>query len=198
MNNILNGLFEPCRSKKGYMILLIFASIVAIVLAVFASINFSSGFLTIDLSNISYIKFLKGDSGMASMIFSSLFSLMIFFLIIWLCHSKPFLMPLSIIFYLYLVYSQTVILVSLVMIYGFFNCIILAFILLIYILFTWFLFILAMLHMSFNMREHDYFRCCFDISRSKLLHILILIILSTIIFSLTITILKNFVILLVY
>lgn len=198
MRYFIDCVFSPLKQKKGYVILLILTSIVAIILAIFASINFSSGFLTIDLSNISYIKFLKGDCGMASMIFSTLFSLMIFFIIIWICHCKPYLTPLSIIFYLYLVYSQTIILVSLIMIYGFFNCIILAMILFIYFLATWFLFVLSITHMSCNMREQDYFRCCFDINRSKFLVTLILIIITTLIFSFTITILKNFIILLVY
>ncbi len=198
MKNLLDDIFGCIRIKKGYFIILILATIVAIVLGVFASINFSSGFLTIDLSNIAYIKFLKGDTGMMSMIFSSLISLMIFFIIIWLCHSKSFLVPISIMFYLYLVYSQTVILVSLVMIYGFFNCVILAMLLLVYILITWLLFVLAMLHMSCNIGEDNFFRSCCDIQKCKFSYIVILIILTTLIFSFVITILKNFVILLVY
>ena len=198
MKQIMYDLCSCIKIKKGYFVLLILATIVAVVLGVFAGLNFSGGFLSIDLSNIAYIKFLKGDTSMVSMIFSILLSLMIFYLIIWICHCKSYLIPLSIVFYLYLVYSQTVILVSLVMIYGFFNCILLAMILMIYILLTWLLFMLAMLHMSINMHEPNYFKSCCNIQSSKFLFCLILIILATVLFSFTITILKNFIILLVY
>lgn len=198
MKIFFDDFFSCIRLKKGYFIVIILASIIAITLAIFASINFSSGFLTIDLSNISYIKFLKGDTGMMSMIFSNICSLLIFFALIWICHAKPFLIPLGVIFYLYLVYSQAVILISLIMIYGFFNCIILAMLLLIYFVLIWFLFILSMLQMLCCDRSPYFFRSCCNVYRCKMLITLSLILLFTILFSFVITILKNFIILLVY
>ncbi len=198
MREIINSLFEPIGRKKGYFIFLILLTILAVILGVFASINFSKGFLTIDLGNISYIKFLKGDMGMVSMIFSTLLSLLIFYFIVWACHAKPISAILSVIFYLYLVYSQTVILISLIMIYGFFNCIILAMLLLIYILTCWFIFLLSICHLSCICNAPDYFKCSFDTKQCQFLICLILLVVVTLIFSFTITILKNFIILLVY
>lgn len=198
MRDLITNLLSPIKAKKIYFIFLILLTIVAVILGVFASLSFTSGFLTIDLGNIAYIKFLKGDTGMVSMIFSTLLSLLLFYCIVWVCHAKSICAPLSIIFYLYLVYSQTIVLVSLVMIYGFFNCIILAMLLLLYILACWFVFILSICHLSCICNEPDYFKCSLNLKQTKFLICLLLLIISTLIFAFIITILKNFIILLVY
>lgn len=191
------SLFEGIRVKKGYFILLCVASLAAIILGVFAGVNFSGGALTINLNNISYIQFLKEECSFVSLIFKMLLGVGIFFLIILLCSSKSFLLPLGILFYLYFVYSQTVIFISLIMIYGFFNCVVLALLLLVYIVLIILVFILAMLEMFGLTNDSCYFKCCFT-NQSKILIFLIMLVLLTIIFAIVIALLKSFVILLVF
>ncbi len=194
----LNSIFDTIKLKRGYFTFLIILTILSISLGVFAGINISGGILVVDLTNIAYIQFLTGDCGFAPMIFKLLFSLFVFFFLIHLCNIKPFLLPLSIIFFMYLVYSQTVVFISIIMLYGFFNCIILSLLLLIYILLTFFIFILHCLELSNFCNCNNYFRQTFSFHQSKVLTFSILLIILTIIFCTILAILKSFVILLVY
>ncbi|MBE5741223.1 MAG: hypothetical protein E7351_01670 [Clostridiales bacterium] len=198
MSQIFSSLFDCIKRKKGFFIILVLGAIVAIILGVFAGMNFSSGVFTIDLGNIAYIKFLKGDTGFVSMIFSLILSLGIFFLIIVVCGCKLFLIPLGVVFYLYLVYSQTVIFISVIMIYGFFNCIILAVLLLVYILFLIFLYTLVLTECVCIMRGGSYFKTCINLRECKVLIYFLLVIIATLVFTIIITILKSYVILLIY
>lgn len=197
MRNIFGGLFDCVKSKKGYCWFLIFLSVVAIVLGVIAAINFGS-VLTIDLSHISYIKFLSGNCGFASMLFGLLLSLMVFFCVILLCHWKKFLLPFAVVFYLYLVYSQAVVFMSIILIYGIFNCIILAVLLLAYSIIVWAIFLFLMCEFLCLNKTYSYFKTCFSLKESKVLLYLIFICLLVVLFSLILTILKNYVILLIF
>ena len=191
-------MFDCVKRRKGYFLLLLLLSIVAIVLGVIAAVNFGGGVFSVDLSNISYIKFLKGDSGLMSLIFGMVLSLGVFFAVILICNWKPFLLPLGIIFYLYLVYSQAVILMSIILIYGILNCIILIVLLLVYSLLVWLIFLLIMSELINVTNDSQYFRTCFSFNNSKALLHLILLISLTAIFSLILLILKNYVILLIF
>lgn len=194
----LNSIFDTIKLKKGYFTFLIILTILAISLGVFAGINISGGILVVDLTNIAYIQFLTGDTGFAPMIFKLLFSLFVFFFLIHLCNIKPFLVPLSIIFFMYLVYSQTVVFISVILLYGFFNCIILALLLLIYIMLIIFIFILLCLELNKFCNCNGYFRQTFNFHQSNVLTLSIFLIILTLIFCIILAILKSFVILLVY
>ena len=198
MRTLFFSIGELFRIKKGYFFFLILITIGAIILGIFAGINFSGGVLVIDLSNIAYIEFLKGDSSFISMIFKLLLSLLIFFLIIHLCNIKPALIPLSILFFMYLVYSQTVVFISVIMIYGFFNCIIFSLLHLIYTLLLCFLFILLCMELSCHCNCGNYFSITFNTNTSLTIFILCGIVILTLIFCIILTFLKSFVILLVY
>ena len=198
MNNLFSKIFESVKIKKGYFILLIFLTIISIVLGVIAAMNFGSGIFTIDLSNISYIKFLKGDTGFMSLIFSMILSLSIFFFAVLICNWKTFLLPLGIVFYLYLVYSQTVIITSVILIYGILNCIILVLLLLVYSVLVWCLFLVLMTELGCVVNENGYFKTCFSVKRSKVLWFLILLSLLTFAFVVVLVVLKNFVVLLIF
>lgn len=198
MRNLFFNISELFRLKRGYFFFLIILTLGAIVLGIFAGINFSGGILVIDLSNIAYIEFLKGDSSFVSMIFKLLLSLLIFFLIIHICNIKPALIPLSVLFFMYLVYSQTVVFISVIMIYGFFNCIIFSLLHLVYTLTLFFLFILLCMELSNHCNCTNYFSTTFNINKSSTIFIICGIVILTLIFCLILTILKSFVILLVY
>lgn len=198
MVNIFNKIQNCLRQKRGFLIFLILLTIVLIVLGVIASINFSGGVLVVDLSNISYIQFLKEECSFVSLIFKLLLSLLIFMLVIALSGIKPFLLPLGLVFYGYLVYSQTVIFVSMILIYGFFNCVIFALLLLLYVLAICFVFVLFVLEISCHCNTNNYFKTIFNWNNSNVLLYLIFIVLLTLIFCILLTILKSFVLLLIY
>lgn len=195
MRNLFLNLFETIKRRKGYFLFLLLLSVLAVVLGIIGAINLSE--TSIDLSNISYIRFLKGGS-YGSMIFSLLLSLTIFFLAILICHIKPFLLPLGFVFYLYLIYSQTFILLSIILIYGIFNCMILFIILLIYFLLLWFIFLMLMCELVGMLKVQNYLKTCFSVKESKVLIWLIGLVVLSIIFSLILLILEKFVILLIF
>ena len=196
MNNVFNGIFDCIKRKKWFFILLIIFSVAAVVLGIISAINLG-GVLTIDLSRVAYIKFLRGG-GFASLLFGLLLGLAIFFIIIFVCNLKPFLVPIGIVFYLYLIYSQTVIFISMILIYGIFNCIILAVFLLIYNVIVWALFLLIMCELVCLVGAIGYFKKCFSLRESKTLLFLICLILVSLIFTIVLAVLKNYVILLVF
>ena len=196
MKHFFGDLFNCVKLKKGYFIILVLLSIIMIVLGIVAIINLDSD-LSIDLSNISYIKFLKGG-GFGSMMFGLFLAISIFAIALILCHWKTFLMPIGVIFYLYLVYSQTFVFVSIILIYGIFNCIILLILLLLYQFFLWSIFLLLCCELSCHTKSHYYFKSCFSFKRSKVLFFLLSLLILTLIFTIILTILKKFVILLVF
>ena len=198
MMKVFNGFFDCIKKRKVYFILSIVFGLVVVVLGVIAALNFGGDSITINLSNIAYIKFLKTESSFVGMFFNLILSLFIFFVVIFLCHSRKFLIPLGFLFYLYLIYSQTVVFVSVILIYGILNCIIFCVLLLSYTISVWFIFILILAELSCFTNTHSYFRDCCSFNRAKVLTYFIIIVLLTLIFSLTLLILKNYIILLIF
>ena len=123
------NLFQCLKQKKLYFILLCLITCAALIIGVYAGFNFTNQVFSVDLSNISYIQFLQDECGLFSLIFRLSFSLIIFYSLILICSSKKFLLPIAIIFYMYLVYTQVVVLISLIVIYGFLNSMVLFFVL---------------------------------------------------------------------
>ncbi len=195
--NIFYGLFDCVKRKKGYFCCLLLLSLLAVVLGVIAAVNFGGGVFAVDLSNIAYIKFLKGG-GFVTMIFGLILSLTVFFLVILICNCKPFLMPLGVLFYLYLVYSQAVILMSIILIYGILNCIILVILLLVYTLIIWAMFLCVLCELSCFCGQTGYFRNCFSFKNSKVMLYVCGLYLLTFIFAMILLILKSYVILLIF
>lgn len=196
--DIFSYIINLIRDKKGYFIFLLFISVVAIVLGVFAGINVSGGILVVDLSNIAYIQFLTNNCSFVPMIFKLMLSMLIFAMLIHICHIKTFLLPLALTFYMYLVYSQTVVFVSIILLYGFFNCIVLSLLLFIYIIVNIFIFTLICLELNKFCNQNNYFNLTFNIKNSYILIYLIAILIITIIFCSILAIFKSFIILLVY
>lgn len=197
MKYFFNSLIETIKIKKGYFIFLCIVTILAIAFGVYAGISFSDGAFVVNLNNISYISYLKEECGFLSLIFKMILGLILFFAIILFCGSKTFLLPLKIIFYIYFVYSQTVLLVSLIILYGFLNCLILSILLLFYYLIIIAIFMLAMLEMACYVNDINYFKCCFA-NDGKIWVFLIALLLTTILFAILLTLLKSFVIILVF
>lgn len=198
MGIILTKIRMLLAQKKGLFLFLILFSILLIVIGVVAAINLSGSDLVVDFSHISYIKFLKNESGFVSFVFKLLISLLIFLLIICLCGVKAYLMPVGILFYGYLVYSQVVIFVSMIMYYGIFNCLIFACLLLVYIVSISIVFALIIVEISCCCNSNNYCRTLFSWQNSCFVLFMICLLLATFIFCLILTILKSFVLLLMY
>lgn len=196
--NIFNSIAETIKTKRGYFCFLITLTICSIILGILAGVNISGGILVVDLSNIAYIQFLTGNCGFMPMIFKLGFSVFIFFALIHLCHIKQFLTPLAILFFVYFVYSQTVVLVTIILLYGFWNCVILSLLLLIYIVINFAIFILLCLELNKHCNCPNYFASTLNLNNSTILFYLIGLMLICIVFCIILAILKNFVILLVY
>lgn len=197
MNNLFSNLFSPFKQNKGFAIFLIIATIVVIALGIFSAIQFDDSVLIIDLENVTYIRYLKGDSGFGGFLFGTLISVLIFYIIILSCCSKKYLLPFAVVFYLYLVYSQFVIFTCVILIYGFFNTFIFLLLLLIYFLTLYFLFILLFLTLTNLCGQINFFRLCFN-RNSNVLILTILFIILVILFSIILMFLKSYIILLIY
>ena len=197
MVNIFNSIIYSIKAKKVLFTFLIILSVIVGVLAVVSAVNLSGSLLPLDLSNIAFIKYLRGDTGFAFLLTGTLVNLLLFYIIIFLFCSKKILFPLAIIFYLYFVYSQVMIFVSIFLIYGFFNTLILLLFLLVYYLAVFLLLTLIVIDLS-NICGAGYFKCCINKNESNLIFLTIALILISLIFCVIITILKTFVILLIY
>lgn len=198
MKNFFGGMIERIKEKKGYFLLLIIALIGAIVLAVFASLSISSGSQNLDLGNIAYIRFLRGQSSLVSLMFSLAFNLVLFYFLILMFSSRRFLFPFAVLFFMYFAYCQVLVLIHIIMVFGFFNCILLAIILLLYDLILILLFMIAMLEMANHTQNGNYFKTCFSTNFSKVLFYFYMILIFACIFAIILSILKSFVILLVF
>ena len=132
MGNFVVKIKSSLRQYKILLILLALVTVLAIVLGVIFALNTPSDVYEVNLSEIAYIKFLSGKSGLMSMMFKMWLSLLIFLILIIVCGIKRFLFPLGVVFYLYLVYSQVFVIMNVVFLYGFFSCLILLMLLIIY------------------------------------------------------------------
>lgn len=197
MSNIFGNLCATLKKRKGWVCILILLTVVAICLGIVAALNFGEVF-TIDLGNISYIKFLKGESGFFSLFLNLTLSLALFAFLIILFGCKSFLYPLSVVFYLYLVYSQAVIIVSIISFYGFFNCVVLVLFLLLFQLVAICLFLLLLVEILNSCNKCNYFGSCFNFASCNVSWLLITILILIMVFCIIITILKSFVLLLVF
>jgi len=198
MNNFFNLISLRVKQNKGFFILILLLTTISIILAVVAGINFSEGLFSIDLSNICYIEYLKGDCGWGALFFKLIFSLIIFILLIALFACKPYLLPISVVFYLYLIYSQILVVVSLIITYGILNCVILILLLIIYNIILTSIFLLMLLDLNMHCKNKNYFNSCFNINLSIFPICLLFILILCFIFSIILLILKSFVLILIF
>ena len=197
MQNIVNSILSNVRNRRGLFILLIILTAFVAILAIISAINLNGSLLPLDLSNIAFIKFLRGEASFVFLITGTILNLLIYYALIVLFCSNKFLFPLAILFYLYFVYTQIIIFVSILLIYGLLNALLLLMFLLIYYLAVFAILLLLILDLS-NICGCCYFQNCFNIHNCNLLILSAALLLISIIFCIILTILKNFVILLVF
>lgn len=197
MGNFFSNLFENVRLKKGYFIALILLSVAVIILAVVSAVQLNGSILPIDLSNIAFIRFLRGECGFLFLLTGCILNLIVFYLAIVLCCCKNFLRPLSIVFYLYFVYCQALIFTSIILIYGLLNAFLLLVLLLIYLLAVFALLMMIILCL-FNLSCDGYFAACFNPHECQLVPLSLAILVLTIAFCIIEFVLKSFVLLLIF
>ena len=177
MGRFFSNLGECVRIKKGLFCCLICFSILAAILAVVSAIKLNGSVLPIDLSSI--------------------LNLLLFYFAILLCCCKKFLCPLAYLFYFYYVYSQVMIFTSIILIYGMLNALILLLLLLLFMLAVFTLLILTILNLV-ELPSNCYFSACFNPRESCAIWLFLALILLTVFFCVIESILKSFVILLVF
>ena len=190
---VFSNIFSSCRKHRVLTTVLIVGVIAAIILGVVGGIQLNNSMFPQDFSNVSYVKFLKGSTGFAGFFFSSIFTIMVFCLIIYLCCCKSFLSPLGILFFLYFVYTQTITIISVSTEFGFFNTLILVIYLIVSSLVYFILFLLFVVCCC-DCCGHMYFSTALK-TVLPLLLCFVVVILINVLFLMT---LKNFVIILVY
>jgi len=198
MNKILGSIKETIKQKKSLFIILVLLTIAISVLAVYSAISFNSLAITLDIGNVAFIKFLRGDSGIVGFLFGALLTCLVFYAIILFCCCKKSFFLVAIVFYLYFVYSQMVIFTSIMIIYGFFNVIILILILIAFLVCEFLLFILLILELQKICGSVCYFKDCFNKNLCNVLAISILLVAINMFFCILLILLKSFVILLVF
>ena len=198
MSAILSGIGDKIRRYKGLFIFLILATIIVSIIAIYSAINFETIAITIDIGNVTFVKFLKGETSFLPLIFGSLIILLVFVGICCVCCAKKFLVPFSFLVYLYFVYSQMVVLTSLIVIYGFLNTLILIFFLSCFLLIEFFLFILVLLELISNCGSPCFFKDCFNVNHSSLRWLFLCWSVLVALFCLILALLKSFVLLLVF
>lgn len=191
---VFGSAFLACKRHKVLLIFMLFMIVVCIILGVFAGIKINHSLFPQDFSNVLYVKFLKGSTGFSGFLFSQIFTLSFFILIILICSVTFYLMPISILFFLYFVYSQTVTIISISMEFGFFNTLILLVLLILVSFCYFFLFCLIFLTCIDNCGVPKYFSVCFKEIFPLILACFVIVLSITII----LTILKKFVFILVY
>lgn len=198
MGSFFDRIGYSIKAKKWLLILVVGLSLVMIGLAVYSAVQFGANEIVINLNNIAIIKFLKGESGLFACIFLSIISVLIFYFLILIFYYKVWLIPIGLGVYLYYVYSQAVVVVSVIMIYGFLNCLLVVVMLTIYCLVIMAIMVLSIIDFSCIDRCGNYFVSCFNLRDSNTLLYIILIVVFISLFVLVLSIMKSFMILLIY
>ena len=188
---------ETIRRKKALFIILLLLTILMLVLGVFSAINFNGGIIPINLNNIPYINFLKEEISFVTLIFGLVLGTAIFYAVIVSTCFNPILSLLGIVFYLYFAYAQSVLFVSIILLYGFFNVLVLLILLLVLMLLEIILLLLILTNVSYYSGK-EYFKQIFSCHNKILLVLSLTLLVLILLFCLILALLKNFVILLVF
>ena len=188
------SLFEPIKRHRRFVSFMLIMVGVCIFCAVMAGIKFSNSSLLISFSNVIIVKYLRGSSGFGGMLFTNIFTIAVFAVIIISSCCKPYTISLGIFFYCYYVYAQMLTLIAFILEYGIINTIVIAFCMLLSMLATLFLLLLLFLVCMDCQGDRYYFKYALSNCIPILIAILILLLIQNIIFF----VLRNYIIVLVY
>lgn len=185
---------EPIKKHRSFVSFIIVIIGACVFCAVMAGIKFSNSSLLISFSNVVIVKFLRGSSGFGGMLFSNLFTIAVFSLIIICSCCKKYTISIGIFFYAYYAYAQMLTLIAFMLEYGIINTIVIAFCMLIFMGIMLFLLLELFLICLDLQNEHFYFKYAFSRCLPILIFIVALLLCESIIFF----VLRNYVIVLVY
>lgn len=188
------SLFEPLKKHRSFVNLIAILTAVCIFCAVMAGIKFNNSSLLISFSNVTIVKFLRGSSGFGGMLFSNIFAVSIFSLIIISSSCKKYTISIGVFFYSYYVYAQSLTLIAFVLEYGIINTLVIAFCMLIIMFVMFFLMLELFLNCLECQNDNFYFKRAFVECLPILTMIILLLLAESIIFF----VLRNYIIVLVY
>lgn len=193
-NKFSYSLIEPIKKHRLFVSVMLILIGVCVFCAVMAGIKFSNSSLLISFSNVVIVKFLRGSTGFGGMLFTNIFTIAVFVVIIISSCCKKYTISIGVFFYSYYVYAQTLTLIAFILEYGIINTLIIAFCMILCMICTlFFLLELFVICLEFQ-NQPFYFKYAFYQCFPILIFITILLILQSVIFF----VLRNYIIVLVY
>lgn len=188
------SLIEPIKKHRTFVSFIIVLIGVCIFLAVLAGIKFSKSSLLISFSNVVIVKFLRGSTGFGGMLFTNIFTIAVFSIIIITSSCKKYTISIGIFFYAYYVYAQCLTLIAFMLEYGIFNTIVIAFCMLLCMAVTLFLLLELFLICLDLQNGHSYLKYAFSNCFPIFVFLAIILVSQSVVFF----VLKNYIIILVY
>ena len=185
---------EPIKRHRSFVSLMLVLIGACIFCAVMAGIKYSNNSLLLSFSNVIIVKFLRGNTGFGGMLFSNIFTLLVFVLIIVTSCIKKYSISIGIFFYCYYVYAQTLTLIAFILEYGVLNTLVVSFCMLLSTLTLIFLLLELFLICLDCVGEINYFKTSCSSCVPIFISITIVLIVQNILFF----VLRNYVLLLVY
>lgn len=195
--NIL-GFSDIYGRHKTWIIFLSFLCLIALLTGILSSIKFYNGVLPVSFSNIAFINYLKDKTNFVMMFISNFFATGLFVFVVVVCFVNIYCRFFGVLFFMYFVYARILTLISMMLIYGVLNTLIIVLCMLAFA----FCYIVLFLFLTSNCLDicsagGGYFRNCFN---RNFFTLNFLVVFGVCVFfeSIVIGILKNFVVILIY
>ncbi len=183
---------------KAWLCFALFIVAVSAFTGLISAIKFYNGVLPVSFSNVAFLNYLKGSTNFAMMLASNLLSTALFVGVVFVTFGSVWCRPLGVVFLMYYIYARIITIVSLLLCYGFINSLILFLCLLAFsvayiALFCW----LTVNSLDICAQSGRYFRECMHRSYCTV-NIFALFAFCVLAEAITMCVLKNFLIILVY
>ncbi len=188
------SLLEPIKRHKRFVSFMLVMIGVCIFCAVLAGIKFSKSTLLISFSNVTIVKYLRGSSGFGGMLFTNIFTISIFAVIIILSSCKKYCISVGIFFYCYYAYAQMLTLIAFMLEFGIINTLVIT----VCMIISMFIMLFLLLQLFLLCMECQGDRYYFKFALSNCIHILIYIGILLLLQSMVFFVLRNYIIVLVY
>lgn len=185
---------EPIKRHRTFVSFIMILIGICIFCAILAGIKFNKSSLLISFSNVVIVKFLRGSTGFGGMLFTNIFTISIFSVIIITSCCKKYTISIGVFFYGYYVYAQMLTLIAFILEYGIINTLVIAFCMLLSMILMLFLLLELFLSCLELINDNYYFKYAFTNCLPILICILILLLVQNVVFF----VLRNYIIVLVY
>lgn len=185
---------ESIKRHKSFVSLALIIVGVCVFCAVLAGIKFNNSSMLISFSNVVVVKFLRDSIGFAGMLFTNIFVISVFSVIIIFSGIKRYTITIGLFFYGYYVYAQTLTLIAFILEYGIINTLVIAVCMLISMLAILFLLLHLFLACLDCQNENMYFKRVIINCIPIFIFMGIVLLCQNVVFL----VLRNFIIVLVY